>query len=312
MRDIAAIVVTYNSEEVIGDCLNALSEIHVVVVDNASQDRTVETVLRCPSVQLIRNTENMGFAAAVNQGVAATDAHFLLIVNPDTVVVTGITELVDTCRETGLAAGKLSNREGKAQVGFTIRRFPTPLTLAFEVMGVNRLWPSNPVNRRYRYLDRDLDTAGEVEQPAGAFLMFRRDVWQVLGGFDHRFYPIWFEDVDFCERAHLAGFRIGYVPSAVARHRGAHSISRMSARCRVLCWYVSLLKYAAKRFRPFAYRCICTAVAVACVGRMVWGMVRERSLVPAQIYSKIIRLAGLSLFSRDVDGSSLIHLARCR
>ena len=52
---------------------------------------------------------------------------------------------------------------------------------------MNRMWPSNPVNRRYRYLDRDLDQPGPVEQPAGAFLMIRRDVWERLGGIDEAF-----------------------------------------------------------------------------------------------------------------------------
>ncbi len=116
--------------------------------------------------------------------------------------------------------------------GFTIRRFPTPLTLWFELCGFNRLWPSNPVNRRYRYLDRDLEQAGPVEQPAGAFLMFRRDVWERLGGFDEGFYPVWFEDVDFCRRAADAGYRIEYVPQVEAEHLGGHSVGQISEGCR--------------------------------------------------------------------------------
>ena len=109
--------------------------------------------------------------------------------------------MIDASRQYGLAAGKLVDKTGVAQKGFTIRRFPTPASLIFELFGINRLWPSNPVNRRYRYLDRDLDQPGPVEQPAGAFLMFRRDVWKRLRGFDESFHPVWFEDVDYCRRA---------------------------------------------------------------------------------------------------------------
>ncbi len=101
-----------------------------------------------------------------------------------------------------------STRTADPQSGFTIRRFPTPAALIFELFGINRLWPSNPVNRHYRYLDRDLDQPGPVEQPAGAFLMTRRDVWESLHGFDESFHPVWFEDVDYCKRASGSGYQI--------------------------------------------------------------------------------------------------------
>src|SRR6185437_7858278 len=154
------------------------------------------------------NTENQGFAAAVNQGVRAVDAEYLLLLNPDAKLLTGIDALVDASRQFGLAAGKLVDAVGNPQRGFNLRRFPTTASLFFELAGLNRLWPSNPVNREYRCLDRDPDQGGPVEQPAGAFLMFRRDVWQRLNGFDEQFHPVWFEDVDFCRRAVDAGFQI--------------------------------------------------------------------------------------------------------
>jgi len=67
-----------------------------------------------------------------------------------------------------LAAEVALQLDGRAQAGFTIRRFPTAASLICELFGINRLWKSNPVNRRYRYFDNSLDEAGDVEQPAGA------------------------------------------------------------------------------------------------------------------------------------------------
>src|SRR5258707_1391563 len=67
----------------------------------------------------------------------------------------------------------------------------------------------------------------EVQQPAGAMLMVRRAVWSELGGFDEAFFPVWFEDVDFCRRAFDRGYRFYYVPEAVAKHTGAHSIRQL-------------------------------------------------------------------------------------
>ncbi len=191
-----------------------------IVVDNASRDRTVERAQAHPGVRVIANRENRGFAAAVNQGIRAVESEYILLLNPDAQLLTSVDALVSASAQYGLAAGRLVDSNGRAQAGFTLRRFPTPAALIFELFGINRLWPSNPVNRHYRYLDRDLAQPGSVEQPAGAFLMTRRDVWERLGGFDEGFHPIWFEDVDYCRRAVDAGYRIEYVPAVTARHHG--------------------------------------------------------------------------------------------
>jgi N-acetylglucosaminyl-diphospho-decaprenol L-rhamnosyltransferase len=270
------------------------------VVDNGSADETVERVQAWAEsrsgVQVIANPMNKGFAAAGNQGFrAAGDAGSILLLNPDAIVLTGLDRLVTASRQYGLAAGKLVDQQGRAQTGFTVRRLPTPASLILELFGVNRLWPGNPVNRRYRELDRDLEQPGTAEQPAGALLMVRRDVWEKLDGLDERFYPVWFEDVDFCRRALTAGYQIQYEPSTVASHEGGHSVGRLASRRRAQYWCVSLLKYAGKHFRPWAFRGISAAVVLSSVPRMVAGMISERSFSPAVTYLTIMRFAGACL-----------------
>jgi N-acetylglucosaminyl-diphospho-decaprenol L-rhamnosyltransferase len=265
-----------------------------IIVDNASGD---DTLAQGRTARVIANQTNRGFAAAVNQGIAATDAEFILLLNPDVNLLSAVDTLVDSSKRHGMAAGKLVDAAGQAQAGFTIRRFPTPATLIFEVLGINRLWPSNPVNRRYRYLDRSLDQAGPVEQPAGAFLMIRRDVWAKTGGFDEQFAPIWFEDVDFCRRAIDSGYRIEYVPSVAASHTGAHSIRALPPGCRAWYWCVSLLRYAAKHFRGSGFRAVCAAVLFSSVPRMFAGIIRERSISPIAAYCKITYFASRCLVS---------------
>ncbi len=272
-------------------------DITPVVVDNASTDNTLERLRAHAEVRVIANPANLGFAAAVNQGIRSSDADFFLLLNPDVHLLTAVDTLVDASRQYGLAAGKLVNPDGRTQAGFTIRRFPSAASLIFELLGINRLWPANPVNRRYRYSDRDLDQPGPVEQPAGAFLMTRRDVWERLGGFDETFYPVWFEDVDFCRRAVTAGYSIQYTPSVVARHSGAHSVGQIKTGCRALYWCVSLLRYVAKHFRSVEYRATCAAVVLSSVPRMFAGMIRERSLAPIHVYCKVVQFAGLCLMS---------------
>lgn len=299
---VTAVIVTYNSADVIISCLEALSkmapQVSTVVVDNASSDGTGDLVRARSGAKLIANDQNRGFAAAVNQGVReATGGDLILVLNPDTELLTVIDPLVESAARDGLAAGRLVDASDNTQAGFTIRRFPTPFSLAFELLGINRLWPSNRVNRAYRYLDRDLHEPGPVEQPAGAFLMFRHDVWEKLGGLDEQFYPVWFEDVDFCRRAVDAGYQIAYVPSVTARHRGGHSVSRISSQRRASYWCVSLLTYAAKHFGPGAFRGICAAVVLSSIPRMVAGMISERTLSSVVTYCNIMRFAGLCLLS---------------
>jgi N-acetylglucosaminyl-diphospho-decaprenol L-rhamnosyltransferase len=297
----AAIIVTFNSEAVIGACLDSLTKMapHVkpIVVDNASSDRTVDCVRERAHVSLIANPENRGFASAVNQGIAASDAGFLLLLNPDVTLLTAVDALIDASKQYGLAAGKLVDKDSQPQSGFTIRRLPTPAALIFELFGINRLWPSNPVNRSYRYLDRDLNQPGPVEQPAGAFLMTRRDVWERLHGFDESFHPVWFEDVDFCKRALDSGYQIQYVPSVQAVHDGGHSIKGLTPACRAIHWCVSLTRYAAKHFRAAGYRAICLAVVLSSFPRMVARMIQDRSLQSVATYRKIVLFAGLCLVS---------------
>lgn len=291
--EVGIVVVTHNSEAVVRGCLEAAlaTGAQVVVVDNASEDRTRQEVERMPGVRLIANPWNRGFAGAVNQGIEMVHRPYVLLLNPDAVLEGGLDALVAACDEdTAAAGGKLVDGQGRPQVGFAVRRLPTPLSLAFEVLALNRLWPGNPVNRRYRCLDLDPDRPAEVEQPAGAFLMIRRQAWQELGGFDECFRPLWFEDVDFCRRARPAGYRIRYVPEAVARHRGGHSVGQLSWERRQLCWYDSLLRYSGKHFGPAGHRGLCLAVILRSALRAAEGIVPLRRSQAAAVHARIVRL----------------------
>jgi GT2 family glycosyltransferase len=305
---VGIVVVTHNSEDHIGACLEAAAttDAELVVVDNASEDRTRDEVVR-RGMRLISNTQNRGFAAAVNQGIRNMSTPFVLLLNPDAVIEGGIEELHRCCERpgTGGAGGKLVDAGGRPQVGFMVRRFPSPWTLVFEALLLNRLWPRNPINWNYRCLGLDYVTETEVEQPAGAFLMLRRDLWEKLGGFDEGFYPVWFEDVDFCLRARAAGYRMWYVPKAVAKHTGAHSLPRISLEIRALYWYRSFLRYAVKHFGPWEGRMVSLAVLIGSGLRMIAGIAASRSLKPIVVYGRVMGLAGRCFLSVRCNGSGV-------
>jgi GT2 family glycosyltransferase len=295
MREAGIVIVTHESESEIGSCLDRalLTGAEIVVVDNASTDGTSQQVTR-RGVRLIANSENRGFAAALNQGVRVLEVPFVLLLNPDAHLESPLDSLVACCRLPGVAGagGRLVDATGRPQAGFAVRSLPTPAALICEVLLVNRIWPANPVNWHYRCSAFDLFKPGDVEQPAGAFLMIRRDVWQELGGFDERFYPLWFEDVDFCWRSRQKGYRMCYTPDAVAKHTGGHSLAKISLEKRQLYWYCSLLGFAVKHFRPSTARLVCAAVFLGSIPRMFWGMAAFRSLTPIAVYGKVMALAG--------------------
>jgi N-acetylglucosaminyl-diphospho-decaprenol L-rhamnosyltransferase len=307
MGAIGIVIVTYNSGAEIGECLDAAlcSGAEIVVVDNGSHDSTIAEVAR-RGARLIANSRNRGFAAAVNQGFSSINCPYILLLNPDAVLLTGLEplrEASDLPRAAG-ASGRLVDRSGDSQVGFMFRRLPTPAALVLEVLLLNRVWPNNPVNRHYRASDMKCESSFPVEQPAGAFLMIRRSVWQELGGFDESFYPLWFEDVDFCRRVFDRGYLLYYTPAAVAKHTGAHSIPQLTVELRRFYWYRSLLRYTAKYYRPLTFRAVCLSVVTGSFVRSLVEALQRCSLEPLVSAGSVLRLASRGLLFGWKDAQS--------
>lgn len=305
MAGAAAVIVAYNSADAIGACLAALKAhapgLRALVIDNASTDSTVE-IARQHGAEVIANRENRGFAGAVNQGFRATDTPLVLVLNPDVTLASPLGPLESAASQYGVAGGRLTDEQGRTQAGFTIRRFPTPGVLWLELLGINRLWPSSSANRDYRYIGRDLTKPGPADQPAGAFLMVRRDVWERLEGMDESFWPIWFEDVDFCRRAATAGFQSYYEPGSHARHMGGHSIKKIDGAAKQVFWYDSVLRYAGKHYSSGQYRWTCVMALVGAGPRAVLGLLQDRSFKEVGKYLKILNFVGRRLVSRPLSG----------
>ena len=190
----------------------------------------------------------------------------------------------------------LLDETGRPQVGFMVRQLPAPATLILEALLLNRVWPGNPINRQYRGLGLDYSKNLKVQQPAGAFLMIRRQVWQELGGLDEGFFPLWFEDVDFCRRILDRGLTLYYIPEAVAKHTGAHTIRSLTLEMRQLYWYGGLLRYSRKHFGPIAFRLVCLSVAAGAVPRSIAETLSHRSVMPFAVYGKVVWLASRCFF----------------
>ncbi len=306
---LGAVIVTWNSGAHIGACLDALRRhepsIAIAVVDNASSDNTLSEAQARTGILLASNRKNRGFAAAVNQGIEMLpQCGLILVLNPDAIVQTNLSALALEFADpkTGACGGRLLDASGGPQRGFELRRFPTAAALAFESLGLNRLWPSNPVNRRYRCLDFDSSAPCQAEQPAGAFLMVRREAWLRVGGFDEGFYPVWFEDVDFLKRLDSAGWAIRFTPHAAAIHAGGHSVGRLERSDRDLAWYGSLLRYAVRHCSYAGKAAVCWAVFASALPRAAVEAVRGSSLRPFLVCVRVMRLSLAACVSSRLAG----------
>ncbi len=303
-HSIGAVIVAWNSASEIADCIAAVHKAGVtdiVVVDNNSSDETSLIVKDHSHVKLLSFSENYGFSGGVNRGVAALTTDFVLILNPDCRVQGGLADMATAANE-GAAGGMLLAPNGKLQTGFAVRSLPTPAALIFETIGLNRLFPNNPVNRRYRCLDLDPNLPQEIEQPPAAFFMVRREVFLKLGGMDEDFWPVWFEDVDFCARLRSASYRIYYCPTARAIHDGGTSVKKIFWSFKELAWYGSLLRYATKHFGWLSRFLVGLAVAAASVPKAFMGIIDRRPGVrPFGVYTRVLRLVWMSLVTGRVD-----------
>lgn len=295
---LGAVIVTWNSGAHIGACLDALRRhepsIAIAVVDNASSDNTLAEAQARTGILIQPNPGNRGFAAAVNQGIdMLAECGLVLVLNPDAHVQTNLDALTLQFADakTGVCGGRLLDAAGKPQTGFELRRFPAAAALVFETLGLNRLWPSNPVNRRYRCLDIDTSVPCPAEQPAGAFLMVRREAWSQVGGFDEGFYPVWFEDVDFLKRLDTAGWTIRFTPLATAIHAGGHSVKLLDPSGRSMAWYGSLLRYAVRHCSYAGRAAVSWAVFASALPRAAMEAVRGRSFRPFLVCAGIMRLS---------------------
>jgi GT2 family glycosyltransferase len=271
------VIVTYNSAEQIGTCLAALraeSAWQRIVIDNASRDESVTEARKAdPGALVVSNHENVGFAAAANQGARLGSGNIILFLNPDAIAQPGaLHALTKNVEQDGVGAvgGVLVDMAGEIERGFSVRHFPTTVSMAAEIVLLNRLLPNNPVNRHYRCLDLDYSKPQQVDQPAGACLAVRREVWESIGGFDERFFPVWFEDVDFCCRVRAHNWKILYCPTARFVHAGGHSVNQIPIGDRQMFWYRNLLRYWRKHENPVAVATIRIAIAIG-VGLRVFA-----------------------------------------
>lgn len=226
---VAVIVVSYNTRELLLDCLTSVLEstqgrnIELVIVDNASEDGSYEAVREAyPDACMIQNSANLGFGAACNQGIRATNSRFILLLNSDARLTPRALQTLCECLERdercGAAGCRLIDAAGAEVIN--TRNYLTPLNQAFELAGI-KLGLGRLRRTRRPNLDRDLADCS-VDWIDAACLMLRRAALDETGLFDERFF-MYSEDEDLCFRLRKRGWLVCFCGSGTAVHHGAAS-----------------------------------------------------------------------------------------
>jgi N-acetylglucosaminyl-diphospho-decaprenol L-rhamnosyltransferase len=224
--DLAVIVVNHNAGPYLARCMDSIRagtgdiETEVVVVDNASTDGSVDRAIQAqPGVRVIRNRGNRGFARAANQGIRATAAPFLLLLNPDAEVVGGtlaaVTKVARERPRVGAIGALVRNPDGSVQP--SARRVP-PLGEALGHALLGPVWRDNPWTRAYTMADWDRSSEREVEWVSGSAMLLRREALEEVGPFDEGYF-MYVEDVDLCTRLRAAGWQVLFSPELEVVHQ---------------------------------------------------------------------------------------------
>lgn len=223
---IGVVIVTFNSAHVVKDAIAPLineSSARIVVVDNASEDNTVELLrAKFPLVTVISSTENMGFARAVNIGWRefGSDVDSVLLLNPDAVVdsrtVLELARRLTADDTISIVAPDIEQPTGTLQT-LEAGRAPTLWRVFTHYSGLSRLADRVPGLEGQFLLRRHVSESRDVDWVTGAVLMTRRETLEQMQGLTERWF-MYAEDIEFCYRVNRSGSRIRWMSDLTATH----------------------------------------------------------------------------------------------
>jgi hypothetical protein len=246
--DITVSIVSYNTRDLLRDCLRSLQEreeageasLEVVVADNGSTDGSVEMVrAEFPEVRVVETGGNVGYGRANNAALAEGRGHYFFILNSDTVVEPGalaaMRGFLDTHSEAGAAGAQLILPDGTIQPSCAAD--PTLASVFWEQTYLYKLLPRSRITGGYAMTYWDYKSPRAVEQVCGACLFVRQALYRAVGGFDPHYF-MYFEDTDLCVRLRSTGAQIWFLPAARIRHvLGGSSDRDWETRARMIASY---------------------------------------------------------------------------
>lgn len=302
--DFSIILVTYNSEDFIKECLesiyNAIKNTNfsfeVIVVDNNSQDATIEMLRDFPEVKLIRSKENLGFSRANNLASKNSKGKILFFLNPDTKIISSeifeeVYKIFFTNSTIGAIGVKLVDKKGEATLsGFSFEPWWSAILSLLSMQFIDfRIIKDKHLLKKINNLNHPV----EVDWVSGGAIFIPRDIYNKVSGFDSNFF-LYSEDVDICKRIKDEGFKILFLPYIHVYHYTSHSSKNFKGR--IYFRNRSLVLYAMKHYRRWqywAYRIsllVNLAVKLSFIsifGRILYN--REDIIIKKKNYMEVLR-----------------------
>jgi GT2 family glycosyltransferase len=249
---VSVIVVSYNTREMTLECLRSVlretqqETFEVIVVDNQSQDGSAEAIAaELPEIRLIQPDANLGFARANNLAAESARGEYLLLLNPDTVVLdAAIDRVIDFARqhpEAGIWGGRTLDGERALDPSSCWGRISL-WSLFCRAVGLNVLFSRSEFFNPECYGDWQRDRIRDVDIVSGCFFLIRRELWESLNGFDPVFF-MYAEEADLCLRARRIGVRPRITPEAtIVHYGGASEPKEVDKRVRLIRAQLTLIR----------------------------------------------------------------------
>lgn len=253
---LSIIVISYNTRDMTLACLASVkaqttTPYELIVVDNASTDGSAEAIAAAfPDITLLAESENHGFAPAHKIAEPKATAPWLLLLNPDTVVLDGaIDKLMDFAKrspKSGIWGGRTLFADGSLNPGSCWGRMTLWSTFC-RTAGLSGIFKSSELFNSETYGTWPRNTERDVDIVQGSFFLMRRSDWDALGGFDQAF-TMYGEEADLCLRAKAAGWQPRICPEAeIIHYGGASEAVRADKMVRLMRAKIELIQ---RHFRP--------------------------------------------------------------
>jgi len=258
---LSIIIVSWNSKEELMNCLKSLAqlaeislEFEAIVVDNASEDGTVESIMgfmsdhRNITLRVIPNSRNVGLSKATDQAYREATGEWILLCNPDILFNRNVTVLLSYghLHPNAMVTAEMVNENGKPQ-RVIHRRFPTVARVFFDFGSVGSYLDEKLMNhlvrKSYCYQDVEFAPVVALESPGASFLLLNRCLVDKLGSIFDPTFPVWWNDVDLARRAQAQGIERILLSNVKVKHglgRGSRGVSRPTRRylfCRSMILY---------------------------------------------------------------------------
>jgi len=255
--DFSIIIVSWNVQHALQENIKAIlqsnqhSNYEIIVIDNASEDGTVDMVRsEFPNVHLIVNQENLGFARASNQGIKIAIGNFLILLNPDMRIFPETLEDLKVWLEKNPQADvtgiKLIDEQGR-EVSH-VRRFPSLWNQVAIILKLPHIFPQ--LLNTYLRTDFNYSEARQIDSIRGAFFVIRKSSLEKFGLLDERYF-LWFEEVDYCRTVKQQGGQVWYTPATRAIDYIGQSFLQLPRTKKQIYFRNSMLAYFKKWESPW-------------------------------------------------------------